>query len=37
MSIQKLSKLILNMYKKRIRENKNYLLSITTRPIDKFY
>ena len=37
MSIQKLSSLILDMYKKQIRENKNYLVSITTRLIDKFY
>ena len=28
---------MLNMYKKRIRENKNYLISTTTKPIDNFY
>ena len=36
-TIQKQFSLILNMYKKQIRENKNYIISITTRPIDKLY
>ena len=36
-TIQKQFSLILNMYKKQIRENKNYIVFITTRPIDKLY